>query len=107
MEKKLLQLHNPDGIERVGFVLANCSIVEVPNISPEPLISFMVQGKDIQKYALSGMASGTWHTHPKKDANLTVEDNQMFLNYPELEHYIIGTDGVRKYRVEKGMVVNA
>lgn len=83
------------------------SLIEVPNISPHPENSFMVQGADILKYALSGEAIATWHTHPKKDANLTVEDHEMFLNYPDLEHYIVGTDGVRSYVVKNGRVINA
>jgi proteasome lid subunit RPN8/RPN11 len=95
------------GIERVGFVLQDGSLIEVPNISPHPENSFMVRGEDIMKYALSGEAQATWHTHPVKDGNLTIEDHEMFLNYPELEHYIVGNDGVRRYSVKDGRVINA
>lgn len=107
LNDRLLQLHNPQGIERVGFILAGDDLIEVPNISPSPQNSFMVRGEDILKYAIDGPAVATWHTHPQKDANLTVQDHEMFMNYPTLKHYIVGTDGVRSYSVAKGKIVNA
>lgn len=103
----LQKRHEPDSIERVGFVARDGSIIEVVNISPDPYKSFIVRGEDIMKYAFDENIIATWHTHPQKDANLTVQDNEMFLNHPQLRHYIIGTDGVRCYRAKNRMVVHA
>lgn len=107
--QQLQSLHNPQGFERVGFILSDGEVIEVPNISVTPEIAFLVKGSDILKYGLPESptpAIATWHTHPKKDANLTIEDHEMFLNYSHLKHYIVGTDGVRGYRVENGRVLN-
>lgn len=92
-------------LERVGFILKDGSVIEVPNIlSSED--EFQVAGQHIMEYVISGKAIATWHTHPKKDANLTIQDHEMFLRYPELDHYILGTDGLRKYYVRNGKVIN-
>lgn len=83
------------------------TVIEVPNIiGSEGKDEFQVAGQHILEYVISGKAFATWHTHPRKDANLTVPDNEMFLRYPELEHYIIGTDGIRRYLVKNGRVIN-
>lgn len=91
----------------MGFILPGNKIIEVPNISPSPVDSFMVRGQDVLDHAINGTAIATWHTHPKKDANLTIQDNEMFMNYPDLTHYIVGIDGIRVYKVVKGRVINA
>ncbi len=91
--------------ERVGFILKTGEIVEVENTSIEPKQAFDVSGADIVKY--TPIAVATWHTHPDQDSNLSFEDFQAFLNWPELEHYIIGTDGITKYIVDDGEVLVA
>lgn len=91
--------------ERIGFVLKDGSIVEVENVCEEPTEGFDVKGEDIIKYA--PIAAATWHTHPNEDSNLSANDYRTFLNWPELEHYIIGTDGVSKFVVEDGEVLIA
>jgi proteasome lid subunit RPN8/RPN11 len=50
------------------------------------------------------MLAGTWHTHPGKEAALSQDDYLGFANWPELTHYIVGTDGVRAYRVVDGII---
>lgn len=91
--------------ERVGFILKTGEIVEVPNTAINPKESFDVSGEDIIKFEL--IAAATWHTHPGQDSNLSFDDFQAFLNWPEMDHYIIGTDGVTKYIVEDGEVLLA
>ena len=88
--------------ERVGFVLEGDEVVEVENIHADPENGFRVRGEDIAKYAMG--AKATWHTHPGQSGNLSMEDYYTFLNWPELRHFIIGTDGVAEYYVEDGEV---
>ncbi len=88
--------------ERCGFVLKTGEIVEVPNICIDPENGFDMRGADIVQFAPQAVA--TWHTHPGEDSNLSSGDFQSFLNWPELEHYIVGNDGVTKFRVEDGDV---
>jgi proteasome lid subunit RPN8/RPN11 len=107
LKTKLLELHNPEGPERVGFLLGKSKIQEVPNTSMEPESSFMVSSEDLLKYALSEDTIATWHTHPKSNSNLSTFDYRAFLNYPNLKHIIIGTDGIRVYEVEDGAVLQS
>ena len=90
-------------LERVGFILKSGEIVEVPNVCAKPEEGFDVSGEDIVKYADTSVA--TWHTHPGGNNNLSVSDFNTFLNWPELDHYIVGTNGVRRYYVEQGEVL--
>jgi proteasome lid subunit RPN8/RPN11 len=48
---------------------------------------------------------GTFHTHPNASANLSHEDYESFMGYPRLVHYIVGADGVRKFRVMDGILI--
>lgn len=91
--------------ERVGFILKTGEIVEVENICEDPTEGFDVKGADILKY--TPVAAATWHTHPDVDSNLSANDWHTFLNWPELEHYIIGNDGVTKFVVVDGDVLIA
>lgn len=102
IEKTLLELYD-DEVEHAGFILPRGKVVEVTNTSEAPAESFDVSGEDIIKYEKT--AVGTWHTHPKADSNLSVGDMETFLNWPDLEHYIIGTDGITKYIVADGEVL--
>lgn len=98
----LLARHKP-GKERCGFVLDNGEIVEVPNVASEPENAFAIDASDIVKW--EGQAVATWHTHPRESSNLSNEDYRGFLNYPNLRHYIVGTDGVSSYTVKSGIIL--
>jgi hypothetical protein len=100
----LIQLYEGD-FERVGFILKTGEIVEVANICENPSEGFDVSGADLLKFA--PIAQATWHTHPGADSNLSTSDWHSFLNWPELDHYIIGNDGVTKFVVEDGEVLIA
>lgn len=104
LEKKLLKFYNED-VERVGFVLTGGKIIEVENIHPHPSKGFSVKSEDVKKYGDDAIA--TWHTHPKSSANLSTTDMGTYLVWDNLDHYIVGTDGVRKYIVVDGEVLNA
>lgn len=101
----LLRMYEGD-LERCGFVLKTGDLVEVPNICTDPKQGFEMRGEDIIMY--SAIAQASWHTHPGDSANLSTNDWESFRNYPELDHYIIGNDGVRKFAIdEQGDVINA
>lgn len=101
----LLPFLSSDGPERVGFVLDTGEIVEVENQCGMPEDGFEVSGADLMKYEDRAVAS--WHTHPGSDynANLTTADQQSFLDFPELRHYIVAQDGVRCYVIENDRVI--
>jgi proteasome lid subunit RPN8/RPN11 len=101
---KKLKKYYPGSKERVGYVLSTGRVVEVPNISGDPENAFDVSGADVRKYAIDGAAIATWHTHPGKSANLSVDDYPAFRNFPNLKHYVIGSDGVRCYVVRNGKI---
>lgn len=96
VEKSLLKKYD-DEVEHVGFVLPRGKLVEVENISDNPTGSFDVSGDDIIKYEDTAIA--TWHTHPKGTSNLSTGDMETFLNWPDMVHYIVGTDGITKFVV--------
>lgn len=89
--------------ERVGFILANGELVEVENVCSEPEQGFEVSGADLVKYEHDAIA--TWHTHPGKDSNLSVNDYRGFKNWPKLTHYIVGIDGVSGYAIDNGALI--
>jgi proteasome lid subunit RPN8/RPN11 len=92
------------GKERVGFILASGEIVECENICRDPENGFEISAADLERYDTDDTVA-SWHTHPGKDANLSIEDHHTFLLWPHLLHYIVGTDGVRCYAVKDGKVV--
>ncbi len=103
MLQEFLKKIYDDKIEHVGFVLPNDEMVEVKNMSDNPEGSFDVSGEDILKY--EDIAVATWHTHPNGSSNLSAGDMETFLNWPNLDHFIVGTDGITKYVVKDNEVL--
>ena len=99
--ESLLDLYEGQN-ERVGFVLEDGSLVEVENIAPDPDKAFLVCAEDVIKHE---DAVATWHTHPSDTANLSAGDYETFVFFPDMLHFIVGTDGVRSYKVENGRVL--
>ncbi len=101
--KQLLNLYRPDpsSPERVGFISSGGAIVECENIAQDPVYGFAVSGCDILAH-LDAVA--TWHTHPGASSNLSMDDHSAFLNFPDMKHFIIGSDGVRCYEVRDGVI---
>lgn len=93
----MLQFYSPDGLERVGFKLQDGTLVEVKNVFPHPLQSFDVAPEELLLYEDTAVAS--WHTHPGRPANLSADDYAAFRMYPHLEHFILGSDGIKAYKV--------
>lgn len=104
--KKLLKKFAETGPERGGLILKGGKLLELPNVAEKPDQGFL---PDLTPELLDALdeSIGTWHTHPGATANLSAEDWQTFIQWPEHLHAIVGTDGVRWYRVEHGAVVNA
>lgn len=99
------KLKKGDTKERCGLILKGSKIVELENIAPEPEKGFEISSNDIIKY--EDEMVGSWHTHPDHDSNLSEKDYLGFLMWPNLKHYIIGTNGVSSYIVKDGIVINA
>lgn len=81
-------------------------VVELPNICDDPYNGFELSFENQDKLD-DPNTLGTFHTHPSREANLSVDDYESFLAYPRLTHYIIGSDGVRSYKFINGVFVNA
>lgn len=94
----LKELYNKEGPERVGYIHDMNHIVEVKNVSPAPNEGFFVSPEDIIANTETKQAWASWHTHPNQDANLSGEDHKMFIQWPDLIHFIIGNDGVRAFQ---------
>lgn len=105
MRDLLNDFYSPDGPERCGFILDDGSVVEVDNVASDPNLGFDIEVEDLLTFEHRAVAS--WHTHPGSDSNLSEADASGFLNWPSLQHYIIGSDGIRCYHVEHGRILNA
>lgn len=99
----LLTFYSDQGPERCGLILSSGEIVELENVADDPLEAFEISDDDIIQYEDEAKAS--WHTHPGTSSQLSFEDCEGFLSYPDLQHHIIGNDGVTTYAVRNGKVV--
>lgn len=101
-----MKYYSPQGNERCGFIVKG-RIVETRNIHPHPTDGFVIPPEDVIHYTENSGATSTWHTHPGDVSNLSNEDFYMVSKWPNLSHYIVGSDGVRcfKYSLEKGTVI--
>lgn len=86
----------------MGLILKDQTLVEIENKCTDPENGFETTGEEFVIY--DGQILATWHTHPNQNSNLSAGDNSAFLNWPDLDHYIVGTDGVSRYYVENGKV---
>lgn len=101
--KALNIFYSDTGPERVGFILHDGKVVELDNICSDPENGFEISAEDIIQYEKDIKA--TWHTHPDATSNLSVDDYKAFLNYPDLDHYIIGRGkNISCYYVSDGKI---
>lgn len=77
-------------------------VQELKNVHPEPLLGFRIDPAEVIKYCDD--AEATWHTH-ENEAYPSGADFLTFVNWPNMVHYIIGSDGVRCYKVERTAVL--
>lgn len=104
--RRELETKLASGPERGGIILRSGRVVEFPNICEDPLTSCMFNMSEFIPH-MSNLAA-TWHTHPDATADLSGMDWESFSNWPELEHVIVGSDGLRWYAVaENGAVIRA
>lgn len=96
------KLKPTDKLERCGLILVDGTAVQVDNIHPQPERGFMMPAQVLIKHG--DELAGTWHTHPGQSAVLSQEDYAGFSQWPQLTHYIVGTDGVRAYSVVDGII---
>lgn len=105
-ESKFMRFFDPENPkEQCGFVLKGNKMVEVKNVHPEPEKGFEIDPEAILRH--EDQIKATWHTHPNGTKALSERDYACFLAWPHLEHYIVGLDGVQRYVVEDGVVLNA
>lgn len=91
--------------ERGGFVLVNGLIIELTNIAEDKRTTFQASSEEVLEHCNKAIAA-VWHTHPDGSANLTSEDWETFLAWPDIEHIIIAKDEIRFYGVKGRGVVN-
>lgn len=98
-------LKSDDEFERCGLVMRDGTIVEIENVAEDKAAGFEMPPEAVLPLLLTGEVASTWHTHPKGEANLSGEDYNFFLAWPDLSHIIIAPGGVTTYRVENGAVL--
>lgn len=103
VQKLQRKLRKTDVREKCGLVLKDESVVAVVNTHPEPENGFRIEAREMLNY--EDQLLGTWHTHPKTTSVLSQDDYAGFSQWPELIHFIVGTDGVRAYRFEDGFLM--
>lgn len=100
----LLTRHGP-GPERGGVILDDSTIIEMINHLDTPEDGCVLDPEELLEF--EGRIVATWHTHPMETAALSGMDWDSFLGWPDQLHVIVGTDGLRWYRVQGPAVVNA
>lgn len=102
-------LQKGDTEERCGVILKDGKIVEIPNVAKDKENSYLMDNDQVLPFIKNDKVAATWHTHPQSDPNLSGEDYNGFLGWPDLEHYIIGRRKnktvVMKFKVEDGLII--
>lgn len=108
MLEELQSKYSDEGCERLGFILEDNTVVELVNAHDDPENGAQFLSEDLFEYLYSPEREqeviATWHTQPSATSNLSGQDYVAFINHPDLEHYIVGNDGVTRYYVDKGVV---
>lgn len=92
-------------VERAGFVVKSGRLIELENKAENPSRDFLADPADVLAHMRKDIVA-LWHTHPHTSANLSSEDWQSFIGWPELEHIIISPDEIRFYGVKGAGVIN-
>ena len=104
--RSLFRFYDENEVEEMcGFILDKRRCVQLKNVHPEPTEGFEIDPEDTLRYL--DRIKGIWHTHPNEPAVLSGHDKLCMEMWPDIPHYIIGSDGIRKYVVKDGAVVNA
>lgn len=84
--------------EDCGIITLRGKIKEVENKALDPHLSFEFPEGVLEK------AKASWHTHPARDANLSIPDYYFFKSWPSLVHFIVYRSEVRCYTAVDGRV---
>lgn len=96
--------YSDEGEERVGCISGG-EIIEWKNVHPEPTGYFEVSFEDTIALEEDEKAEAIWHTQPGQTSQLSYEDSMGFFAFPHLKHIVIGSDGIRIYKVEGNAVI--
>lgn len=103
--KKLKYVCKSSDEEVGGYITNKNEVIQCENVHPNKYNNFMFSCEDLDKLENESVIA-TFHTHPKKSANLSKEDYNAFLNWEKLLHFIIGQDKINCYKVsEQGTIV--
>lgn len=91
-------------VERGGFILRDGSLIELANISSDPVDNFEVDDFELLQHVDKDIVA-LWHTHPSGGSNLSPDDWRVFVDWPGIQHIIVG-DEVRFYGVKGRGVIN-
>ena len=83
------------------MINSNGEIIELTNQCDIPEEGFILSPEDILEHFLGIGTVASWHTHPGDTNVLSVGDFEAFTNYPDIDHYVIGSNGVQKYQVSE------
>lgn len=97
---KLIEKFSTTGIERCG-VIKNGEIIELENSHENPSDNFQFDASILEEPNVTA----TWHTHPGGSSNLSCADYVTFNSLPNLNHYVIGTQGVWCFLVKDDMLI--
>lgn len=86
-------------------MLVSGEIIELKNMSAKAADQFEPDAAEILSHIDKDVAA-MWHTHTNGSANLSPEDWQTFLDWPQIEHAIVASEGVRYYGVRGRGVIN-
>lgn len=100
----LLKYYSDKGHERCGLILKDQSVVELENIHEDPGRGFEIDEVEILVYLPE--LHGIWHTHPNSSSVLSGADKSYMLYWPEVDHWVVGNDGIRKYRTHGEAVID-
>ena len=92
--QQLVDLYR-EGEERIGVILFDGTIIECENISHDKAHSAALSAENLVMFET--LAAATWHTHPEASCNLSLDDYDAFLLWPQWRHWIIGNDGAACY----------
>lgn len=90
-------------VERCGFILSSGEVVEVENVSSHPGQNFEISEEAFLTYV--DTMTGLWHTHVNGIANLSLPDYYTFMDFPELEHWVVSDLASVCFKVEETQLI--
>ncbi len=102
----LRQLDTNEGLpEQCGLITSKGQLLFCTNIHENPLGGYRMDPEQALAALQGHEIFATFHTHPGADCNLSQEDYAGFTLWPDLIHFIVGTDGVKRYWFDDGILM--